>query len=463
MHSIGTCLFTGEKLTDKTRIEHTIPKALCGRIRSRHVTCSKFNEKSGVFDAKFASQHKLVLNVLAPLLPKEFYPGEIPVTLDNGWQAIQDSGITKLKNVIFAERYPSKKPKVCYLPDDPKAITRITKKNRLHYNREKVTKALLPGKIAHFDNQLFSTLAEVSIVKCILCAFDEVCQNKYPDFVFTRSADLAPIREFIASTITQGNKDVDINMLDRYYLGLQLDDRQICKSLKLFNHNKEKFEHIILISSNSATKTIDVLWNIFGFEIHAVRLAENWHGERFCGLITNPIFLNGSCDSIVKRGEENPFLTITRSRYKSFGLSSPPANEAPYILSEIRERAYYDAIRLVENTATDFQRKNFQYYIDNMSDTSMTLSDFIISRLQKIYMFSYNENEIRTKISDISDVVSKWESIQARELKNFSEHEFCRFISDYRRAFNSLDHPFHPPCKLVNKKILLDINYSAQD
>ena len=462
MNNIGKCLFTGETLNDQTRIEHTIPKSLCGRIRSRRVTCSSFNEKSGAFDADLACQYKLILNVLAPLLPKEFNPGEIPVTLDNDWPAIQEGGVTKLKHMVIAERYPSKKPKVCCFPDDPKAITRIKKKNKLRYDNENITKGLLPGKIAHFDNNLFSTSAEVSIVKCILCVFDEVCQEQCPDFVFTRQTDLAPVRDFIESTISKHKKDIDISMLDRYYLGVQLDDRAVCRSLDFFGHHKEEFEHIILVSSNSATKTIDAIWNVLGFETHTLRLAENWSGERFCGLITNPIFSHGSCTTIIKRGEENPFLTITRSPYKSFGLGSSPASETPYIFSEIRELAYYEAIRLVENTATDFQRKNFEYYIDNTPDAGMTLSDFIISRLQKLYFFSYDDDEIKSKINDICQLIFKWKNIPARELKIFSEQEFFCFISDYRRAFNSLDHPLHPPGKFVNKKIQLDVTWSEQ-
>lgn len=43
---MNTCLFTDAPLTSDTRIEHTILDSLGGRVTSRIVTSSEFNEQS---------------------------------------------------------------------------------------------------------------------------------------------------------------------------------------------------------------------------------------------------------------------------------------------------------------------------------------------------------------------------------------------------------------------------------
>src|SRR5688572_6343686 len=67
-----TCLFTGEELGSDTAEEHAIPRAIGGRIRSRVVTSSAFNNAaSDVLDIKLVRAYALVMNALGPLLGSE--------------------------------------------------------------------------------------------------------------------------------------------------------------------------------------------------------------------------------------------------------------------------------------------------------------------------------------------------------------------------------------------------------
>ena len=70
---MSTCLFTSEILSSiSTKKEHTILKALGGRIVSREVTSNDFNSKTGEnIDFKLANQFMLIMRELAPLLSKE--------------------------------------------------------------------------------------------------------------------------------------------------------------------------------------------------------------------------------------------------------------------------------------------------------------------------------------------------------------------------------------------------------
>jgi hypothetical protein len=77
---MDTCLFTGEELTPTTKQEHTIPKALGGRIKSRFVTSDTFNNFCGArLDFVLKLAYEPLLNQLAPLLPRTSQPGMMPI------------------------------------------------------------------------------------------------------------------------------------------------------------------------------------------------------------------------------------------------------------------------------------------------------------------------------------------------------------------------------------------------
>jgi hypothetical protein len=80
-----TCLFTGEVLTAHTHEEHTLPRALAGRIRSRAVSCDEFNHRCGeTLDKLLASVYAVHMNHLAPLLSAEHQPGCLTVNVSDG-------------------------------------------------------------------------------------------------------------------------------------------------------------------------------------------------------------------------------------------------------------------------------------------------------------------------------------------------------------------------------------------
>ncbi len=76
-----TCLFTGERLTTCTKEEHTIPQCVGGRIKSRYVSCTRFNEAAGrTVDPAISSFYITIFNKLAPLSPGAHGP-KMPVTV----------------------------------------------------------------------------------------------------------------------------------------------------------------------------------------------------------------------------------------------------------------------------------------------------------------------------------------------------------------------------------------------
>ncbi len=454
-----TCLFTNAPLIPYTKVEHTILRALGGRIKSRRVTSSDFNERSSNFDKLLSDQYKLIMNVLAPVLPEEFNPGAMPVTLDNGWKAVQDKGITRLKGMEITERDQSSgKPKSCFFPDDSAAIRRIAGKAKLNLDYNSLYKVPMPGKIAYHDDiPLCTTPAEISAIKCVLCSFDEVCQDKNPDFIFTRDESLAPIRTLVEESISNPENRINLESLDRHYLGVQLDAAEnIKKSLSLFKHTRTAYEHIILISSNSAKKTIDVIWDLLGIEVHGIRLTNSWRGIQFCGIIVNPILPGKIYNGIILQNEENPFLKISRTTYKSFAWASEipqPQKEIPHILAKLKRDAYHEAVAYIENNATEFQKENFMYSVNELSDSTYTMADIIKQRLIRLYESSYNGSEFEGVIAEEMKKLERWQSTPAKDILQMSDEDFDLFIADYRSAFNALNSPFHPPGKMFTQKI----------
>ena len=78
-----TCLFTGRETgAPSTKEEHTIPRALGGRYRSRTVSSTEFNEQcSKVVDRYLIEPYSFICNALGPLLSGEHEPGSVSVSV----------------------------------------------------------------------------------------------------------------------------------------------------------------------------------------------------------------------------------------------------------------------------------------------------------------------------------------------------------------------------------------------
>lgn len=66
------CLFTDAELDENTKVEHTIQRALRGRVRSKEVTSSTFNElRGGEVGPYFSGVYAETMHVLGPCLASE--------------------------------------------------------------------------------------------------------------------------------------------------------------------------------------------------------------------------------------------------------------------------------------------------------------------------------------------------------------------------------------------------------
>lgn len=442
-----TCLFTGKPLDENTKIEHTIPKSLCGRIRSNTVTCSEFNEASSKCDAVLRQEFTMILSALAPVLPKEFNPGEIPVKLDNGWDAIKKDGFIDIKKPIIADRYPSGKPKEVYLSNDPRKTERTLKKLGIKHKSQNIIS--IPGDMAFYKGiPICSNQSVISILKSIICTIDAVLQIEGKE-LFTRRKAMNPLISFINESVSVQEDDIRIDALDRHYLGIQLaDQKDFDRSLSFHNYKAKPFEHVIIFSSNTATKTLDAAWNIFSHEVHGVRLATNWNGPKVCGYIANSIFKKGGYSHDICFEAENPFFRLQKTKIKGFSVGSMPPSDLFFYPTMLRKQAYIDCICYVETN-------NDQHLIESFRETARytdqtTLYDLFIARLKRSFNDSYGDN-LEQEIEFLERKYGKWKNNSANILFDGKNTLLSQFIHDYKEAFTSLAKSFYPPTKIVHK------------
>ena len=441
------CLFTNRELDDKTKIEHTIPRSLCGRIRSRSVTCSEFNESSSQCDEMLKKEFVMILGILSPMLPGVFEPGEIPVKLENGWDAVKQGGFVFIKKPVILDRDPSGTPKEIFCRNDPRVIERTLKRFGI---KEYQWKAIpVPGDMAFVNKiPMCSNQSAISILKSILCTLDAILQKKEMH-LFTRNEAMRPLIAFIRESVSKKEDEIDMRTLDQYYMGVQLvDQKDFEKSLSFHKYHSKPFEHVILFSSNTATKSLNAAWNILSHEVHGVRLSTRWNGPSVCGYISNPIFQDEKVSSDIIIGMENPFFTVQKSPIKSFCFDPQfPANFHLYPIL-LREQACYDSIVLVETNCDHHLIEAFREASN--SNKQATLFELFITRLKGFFESSYGD-DLEQELTRIEEEYGIWKNHPASILFDDKNQLLLSFIQDYKKAFSSLAIDLHTPSKIVHR------------
>lgn len=442
----GTCLFTGKPLDENTKIEHTIPRSLCGRICSKTVTCSEFNEASSKCDAVLRQEFIMILSALAPLLPKESDPGKIFVTLDSNIPAIKKGGVIDLRSPYVIEKTSTGRPTRVFIPDNPKTLEKNLK--RFGAEQSKIEYIALPGnKVYYNDIIVCSSQSEISIIKSILCTIDVILQKEKKE-QFTRNEAMKPILNFIRTYVSKKLDKKGIAELDKYYLGMQLFDMKVFEKLLSFHRYKAKpFEHVIAFSSSTATKTLDAAWNVFSHEVHGVRLSTKWTGPRVCGFIANPIFQNEKI-SYQFLEEENPYFKLQKTDVKGFGCGKKPSPDSFLYPIKNREHAYYDALYYVEIHADDHLRESFQESA-TIADNNLSLYELLVARLKRSFTENYGM-DLEQELEVIEKKYAFWKDKPSSILFEDKNELIMQFVHDYQEAYSSLVKGFHHPSKLLS-------------
>jgi hypothetical protein len=399
---LDTCLFTGVSLDSKTRVEHTIPESLGGRIETRRVTSSDFNERWGsLLVAALKAPYASIMNRLGPLLPEAHktrmvridVEGEIPgLILD------EDGVVTRDGLEIIARDPKTKRPRVI-IGSDEKAIRKILR--QAGASDDQITLSYVPANSANYHTSTVPIIwgdIELGALTATLLSFDELLRDRGNRF--TRSDEFAPVRDFIR-TVVQNGRFTDGNDLHRFSLGLQYEKLPgLIKLRDKSTHPKTPFEHVLFASGDAAARTVDLVWLVLGFDPFGFRI-DNWRGSYFTYMIVNGILKDTSVSGLIELPATGVICRPTDRRAFPDRLPAPAKQAA--IMDEISQRrraAWEEAVYLVETTADEFIIGNIKLAGDLKGGTS-TLRSLVSHRLRRMYGRKFYDSAFETNVDGL--------------------------------------------------------------
>ncbi|MCB9576675.1 MAG: hypothetical protein H6717_06565 [Polyangiaceae bacterium] len=281
-----TCLFTGDALGRDTRVEHTIPRSLGGRVRSQEVSSNRFNSAtSNRFDDVLWQPYGAIFNYLAPLLAREHAQRALELDVGGERQPLHPGGELGLRGMRVERRNAHGRPEAI-VHEDPAMVNAFAANagwgtfhetheiaNVLAEGRRRVP-AMLPAM-------------EIAALKCALLTLDHVLRDDPARF--TRSGWLSSTRESITNIVLADGDPVAF--LDRVSWGVQYEELEALAELRQWvGAPPTPFEHLVAASGNPRTGCVDVVWLLAGVDPWAFRLTRLWNGPPFtvvagCGVL----------------------------------------------------------------------------------------------------------------------------------------------------------------------------------
>jgi hypothetical protein len=284
--TMPTCLFTGDALGPDTRVEHTIPRSLGGRVRSRVVSSDGFNNAtSNRFDDVLWQPYGAIFNYLAPLLAREHAQGALELDVGGEQQPLHPGGELGLRGMRVERRDAAGRPEAI-VHEDPAVVNRFAANAGWGAFQEthEIASVLAEGR--RRVSALLSAM-EVAALKCALLTLDHVLGNDPARF--TRSGWLSSTRDSIARIVLHEGDPVPL--LDRVSWGVQYEELDALAQLRQrVGVDITPFEHLVVASGNPLTGAIDVAWLLAGVDPWAFRLTRLWDGPAFtvaagCGVL----------------------------------------------------------------------------------------------------------------------------------------------------------------------------------
>jgi len=222
-HAVETCLFTGEALTPTTKVEHTIPRALGGRIRSQVVSCDRFNEECGNrLDTVLASRYAHLMNTLSPLISSEHQTGQLDVDApgEPDGLVLSQGALTRRNVGIIKRDEKTRKPRSA-IAGNAQDIRNLAKSVGWGNGDFRVDAVPPISGDTIFIRGTPSVCAELEIaaLKSAMLTFDHLLRGNANRF--TRHCQLEDVRAFVKVAAADGK--IDSECCNRYSLGLQYE------------------------------------------------------------------------------------------------------------------------------------------------------------------------------------------------------------------------------------------------
>ena len=401
MTTSHTCLFTGVELDSTTKVEHTIPESLGGRIKSQIVSSSDFNHVCGInLDPILKAVYEPILNHLAPLLPNASQPGKMPISaLGEPDGLYVERGEVSSSKPLLLSKDDAGKP-LSVMAESVSALSKVARSMGLDPSDMKFEQRA-PTEATFFKKRVptIQPLLEIAALKSALLTFDH-CLEGHPNR-FTRNAELEPTRLLVREAAVTGK--ADSIALQRLSLGLQYEKMDLFKSLRRqIDLEERQFEHQLFVSGNPACRCLDMVWVILGFDPFGFRLSRNWQGEAFCYAVLNPIVKSEAFS-----GPHDLIAPIDLLCAPTFRCSIQSTDNTALIeqgvtqIAERRGKAYCDAVEAVEMLDDHCLADRFLEAAMLDSPTSRSVQQQIRKRLVGLYGRTGKTDEFTKKLDSV--------------------------------------------------------------
>jgi len=348
------CLFTNAELGPDTRIEHTIPRSLGGRIKSTLVTSSEFNQRSGRrLDEQLGAVYAEVMRALGPALPAEPRAGVVPVEVpgqEGDWH-VNGFGQLAMSGAAVLDRDPATgHPQSAVGPDFASFRPMMHQLGATPVREVETLPAT--SEVIFPERATIHWRIEVAALKAILLSFDHLLRDD-PER-FTRSVALRDVRRFVKRIVGSDSEAPDVDMLADISLGVQYDQDLLDLYAKMLVESgvpATPFSHTLIVSANSATRTLDAVFWAFETDAHAFRLTKSWQDRGFTYVVNNGVLANTAVTSPVQIARTALLGRPTHRRCRmsvTNHLTSTERDTAAQQLSENRQELYRRAVDHVE-------------------------------------------------------------------------------------------------------------------
>lgn len=448
-----TCLFTNEPTGPTTRVEHTIPRALGGRFRSRTSSSDAFNNKSSQpFDAEFAHAYSTVLNVLAPLLSAQHQPGALPVTgPTNGRKLRLEPGAVPSFHGIHVDALDPRTNRPVTLIGADEAQLR-QRARELGWPEDQLRITTVPSTTEEVLFRKVPTLSpamEVSALKSALLTFDHLLGSD--PAAFTRSPDLQELLQAILAVIQDG-EPADA-LLQKVSWGMDPDDaEEILKLRKLYGPSQvSPFEHVLYVTGTKG-RSVDLYFFVAGIDLYRYRLTERWTGHSF-GMLCG-------CGMLAGDGPFGPYQVLQRFHFRKqteqralvrAGMleTAEGQEHMKRVAGEIgarRHEATLRAISVVEQRADAFVQDQLEqlHAIDNTLD----MAGCVRERLARFYRTHRETAEGRARFDEIlqSGLASLPDDVRAQRVP---DAEWSVWLPKHRDLARALETALGLPGAIV--------------
>lgn len=453
---MATCLFTDAELDKDTKVEHTIQRALGGRVRSKEVTSSTFNELcGGKVDPYFSGVYAETMRALGSYLSSEAKSASerFKIAGQDGWWQIDDRGrLAKSGNTV---RYDKQGTPLSAIGPSLELLKPTIRKLGVTPFRQ--MEELPPQNDVIFpERAMIHWRIEVAALKAILLTFDHLLKDDSERF--TRSVACVPVRQFIRKVVETDSDGTSTEPLAEYSLGLQYDQDYLDLYEKLRNDANlptSSFGHTLIVSANLATRTVDAVFWAFETDPYAFRLTREWQGDTFTVVMTNGILLRQEASQAI-RLQQGHLLGRYNNRRNRMRVTIPlTQQDRMSAATEIMERRmllYQRAVDHVERTNDTSVCEHLDRLARLNSIRDHRLSSAVFNHLTTLFAGRIEpeakSDEFLEIVSPILDSAGDDILLQEMSPQAIPKQDWPHWLTTYRQCLDALREPFGLPGRI---------------